>query len=544
MLELEQALRDKSILVIDDMVEARATLKKMVNIFGAGHIDSAVNGDEAIHLLKRNNYDLVLSDYNLGKGKDGQQVLEEARFTGSLKASSLYVMVTGENTMDMVMGALEYEPDGYITKPYTIDLVRQRLVRILTIKNMLTDINAALDRKDNQGALKACNQALIKSPKLVLKILRIQGRIYVDEKQYEDALELYKKLLQKREVNWALLGKAVCLFHLKKYDAAEAVLLQALELFPLYVQCHDWLAKIHKLKGENTEAQQSLERAVDISPKAILRQQELGDIAIENKDFDVSSKAFKESIKLGRDSCYRSPDNYINYAKSLEVKIDDDGTKKTKDALKEAIKALAEVQDLYSDDLNQSASSQLMESSLYSKGGKKTEALKSLSAAQGTIKKIAQPKAELQLSLADTLVKNNKVEEALGIFSQMETDTSLDKETYQKLQDAKNGINGAIVDTYTTTLNDEAITLYEEGKVIEAMDIFNRATSFEDAGASVLLNAIQTMVAYMDNSEPNKEKINQCIALFKRIGDLPSNDDRYDRHQKLKKSIQDLQKSL
>ena len=39
-------------------------------------------------------------------------------------------MVTGENAMDMVMGALEYEPDNYITKPYTLSMLRDRMQRI------------------------------------------------------------------------------------------------------------------------------------------------------------------------------------------------------------------------------------------------------------------------------------------------------------------------------------------------------------------------------------------------------------------------------
>ena len=64
-------------------------------------------------------YDIVLCDYNLGAGQDGQQLLEELRYRHKLKNTSLFVMITAESSRDMVLGALEYLPDDYLTKPIT-----------------------------------------------------------------------------------------------------------------------------------------------------------------------------------------------------------------------------------------------------------------------------------------------------------------------------------------------------------------------------------------------------------------------------------------
>ena len=145
MINLEQALAGKRILIVDDLVEARSSLKKMANILGGDKIDAATDGIEAMNLIHRNDYDIVLSDYNLGRTKDGQQVLEEARFTNRLPATSLFIVITGENAMDMVMGALEYDPDGYITKPYTLNMLKERLIRIITVKEKLRPANEAID---------------------------------------------------------------------------------------------------------------------------------------------------------------------------------------------------------------------------------------------------------------------------------------------------------------------------------------------------------------------------------------------------------------
>jgi CheY-like chemotaxis protein len=153
MINLEKALAGRRILIVDDLVEARSSLKKMAAILGGGDIDIATDGIEAMELIHENQYDIVLSDYNLGRAKDGQQILEEARFTERLKATSLFIVITGENAIDMVMGALEYDPDGYITKPYTLNMLKERLIRIITIKEELRLVNKAIDLQNTTWPL-------------------------------------------------------------------------------------------------------------------------------------------------------------------------------------------------------------------------------------------------------------------------------------------------------------------------------------------------------------------------------------------------------
>ena len=70
---------DKNYLVVDDFIGIRQLLRESLRNLGAKNIDQASSGGEAIALLARIRYDVVLCDYNLGEGKNGQQVLEEAR---------------------------------------------------------------------------------------------------------------------------------------------------------------------------------------------------------------------------------------------------------------------------------------------------------------------------------------------------------------------------------------------------------------------------------------------------------------------------------
>ncbi len=223
MADLSTMLVNKRVLAVDDLVESRSAMKKMLTILGADKVDVAMDGDEATDYILNNDYDLIISDYNLGRGRDGQQILEEARFTHQIKATCTFVMLTGENAMDMVMGAIEYEPDDYITKPFTIDVMRQRLTRILAIKEMLKPINEAMDKQDRKTVLALCEQLILAQPRLKRRVERIKGRTLLKLKKFEDALALYENILEEREINWALLGKATCLFKLEKYPQAEKV---------------------------------------------------------------------------------------------------------------------------------------------------------------------------------------------------------------------------------------------------------------------------------------------------------------------------------
>jgi len=135
----------KRCLVIDDFPEIRGSLTRTLRTFGAKSVDTAADGEEAIRQCTGHKFDIVLCDYNLGAGKDGQQILEEVRFLRVLLMTSLFVMITGESSREMVLGALECQPDDYITKPYTQASLKLRLnkaiIRHEALIHIKTDLN-------------------------------------------------------------------------------------------------------------------------------------------------------------------------------------------------------------------------------------------------------------------------------------------------------------------------------------------------------------------------------------------------------------------
>lgn len=152
----------KNVLIVDDYMEMRSILRDMLSSCGAEmkKIHMATNGNEAIAWLKKVPFDIVLCDLILGSGKNGQQVLEEAKYQSLVGPSCLWLMITAEKTMEAVTGTAEYQPDAYLLKPVTEASLRSRLAKIWTKKEAFAEIYKAIKQQDYSKAMFLCDQRL------------------------------------------------------------------------------------------------------------------------------------------------------------------------------------------------------------------------------------------------------------------------------------------------------------------------------------------------------------------------------------------------
>ena len=120
-------------LIVDDFSDFRSSIKAMLRDIGAKDVDTADRGEDTLVMCRNKRYDIILHDYSLGSGKNGQQVLEELIAGKLISHQCIFVMVTAESSQAMVLSALEHEPDAYLTKPFSplelIDTVDSQLAR-------------------------------------------------------------------------------------------------------------------------------------------------------------------------------------------------------------------------------------------------------------------------------------------------------------------------------------------------------------------------------------------------------------------------------
>ena len=92
-------------IVADDFNNFRRTVNDMLGKLGVVHIDVAEKGSTVLELCRHRQFDVILCDYDLGSGKNGQQVLEELRFKGMISRKTLFVMVSADSSKEVVMAS-------------------------------------------------------------------------------------------------------------------------------------------------------------------------------------------------------------------------------------------------------------------------------------------------------------------------------------------------------------------------------------------------------------------------------------------------------
>ena len=118
-------------LVVDDSPGMRNALRLTLSNMGMTHVQLVANAAEAIFQVKNKSYDFILCDFNLGEGRDGQQLLEELRHGKLISLETVFMMVTAESYYEKVVAAAELTPDDYMIKPFSAEVLCNRLASIL-----------------------------------------------------------------------------------------------------------------------------------------------------------------------------------------------------------------------------------------------------------------------------------------------------------------------------------------------------------------------------------------------------------------------------
>lgn len=100
------------ILIADDNQEFLDILTRRVEKMGH-HVETAVDGIEAIEKIKNNAYDLLIVDYGM-PGKTGLAVIESSK---ELNPNMQIIMVTGTDSIEVAVEALRFRVFDFLQKP-------------------------------------------------------------------------------------------------------------------------------------------------------------------------------------------------------------------------------------------------------------------------------------------------------------------------------------------------------------------------------------------------------------------------------------------
>lgn len=513
-------LKTKKILLVEDYSIMRIAIKEMLFQLEARVIVEADNANTALVAMEKEKFEIVLCDYNLGAAKNGQQLLEEAKHRKLLPITSIFIMVTAEQTQSMVLSAMDNKPDDYLTKPFNAQQLISRIEKHFQRKAYFALIDKAIEKGNITTAIAHCEELLAQNdPRMRTPVLKICAELAIKVGDLSKAERYYREILEQRELAWARQGLGVIAFLHNDFELAIQHFQQVLSYSPMMMESYDWLAKTYETLGKTEDAKNIINKAVDLSPQAILRQQKLANLADKTEDLEVARSAYKSAIRLGHHSVHKSSADFSGLA-SVYCKTND---------TKEALKIISVMRKEFQNDPEAEIRATIQEIAVH-KVQNNTELME---AAYANLQQVSElcPKLpnDLALDLAkahyenghpeaahallDPLIKNNVDDELfINNLRAMNKLVGNENQSDHQIQSAKK----VLID-----INNNGVSLFKQGKIPEALALLDDAAAKMPDNRTIQLNIATILIQDMKRNGITKEKLiktNQCIEKAKLLG--------------------------
>ena len=127
----------KTILIVDDEINTLKVLSAALKNSNT-EVETARSGEEALGLIKKKTYSLVISDFKMG-GMSGEDLLEK---TKTFSPDLPFILLTAHGTIELAVNAMRKGAYTYLTKPVNVNLLDSIVSDILvngTSKAMAAD---------------------------------------------------------------------------------------------------------------------------------------------------------------------------------------------------------------------------------------------------------------------------------------------------------------------------------------------------------------------------------------------------------------------
>lgn len=253
-------------LIVDDSDFFRETITQGLKSFGFSVIYQATTFNMALEYLKLYKVQFIICELSIS-GNKGFDLLREVR-DSDLLFSIPFLMMSGEINKKNIALLAEYEVDGYLLKPFSLNGLAEKIPLCFSHYN---------DPKNKEYHFELAKSLLKK-------------------KDYAGAFNLYS-LLARKHSNSArtLVGLARCYRGLKNYLRAEDCCKKAMEKNDIYVQAYDEMGRICLEKELIDEAVFYFKKATQLSPSNPLRYEVISEVLLDRQRFKEAEYFLEEA---------------------------------------------------------------------------------------------------------------------------------------------------------------------------------------------------------------------------------------------------------
>ncbi|MCL6482918.1 MAG: response regulator, partial [Janthinobacterium lividum] len=483
-------------------------------------VEYAVNSGAAIRLLMKKPFDIILCEYDLGSGtdgQDGQQLLEDLRHHKLIGLWTIFIMLTSEAIHSRVIGAAELTPSDYILKPFTVDVLSGRITRAIERRGIFLPTYQLIDKGDLREAVKSCRAAELQYPRLAGDFTRLRAELHIALDEWEEAEQLYTDMLATRPMAWAHLGLASTLFKQQRHEDAQQELLELVETYPRFMAAYDLLAQNYEAMGQQIQAKQILEDAVAISPHMVRRWRHLGSIAFDTGDLGVAERAYKQVVSKAKYSEFRDPEDHVNLVKTLVKKGDAPQASTVLRDMERSLRSSANVQ----------ACRAISAAMLHELSGNDNAAASELQLAAAALDTAQGLSTQLKVGLVQSCLKN-KLEQAasdvmMKLVNEADSDVTMEAavDVFEKAgrHDLAQGMGQQITHQVQELLHDAA-SKSESGELKGAVFVLRQALRKTPGNLPVLFASVEAILRQLNTlgwEAPLAEQAQHQMQVIRKI---------------------------
>ena len=486
--------KSKKLLLIEDCEPVRASIKGMLHQIGFEDITTAVDALQALTLVKKQSFDFVLADFDLGAGQDALQFFADLQQQALLKVGCCFLLMSAEPRRLPVLGTAQGAPDAFILKPFSYLELEKRLAKAWNLRAKLRKAYQALQDRDYQAAQLELDQVINARSSASLTALRLMGEVLLREGNFAAAQKLYEQVMQQRDFSWARLGQAVSVLQQQDYSAAEAMLLPLLELDDIRPEALQWLACLHLLQAQYSQGKQYLSELLRAQPTHIDAHLASASAIQLGGNLDEAIKYWQKLIQQYRFSGFDRAEFYLELSRLLLLQAQQGGLTDSKPRLKKALDALSSMPNKLQHDKTQAAVA-LLRGRISVLEGNFADAKQQL-ALMPAVAELADPASLYDgASLAFALGELTLCEQYLSAVSQYvvvcsSLDSCRQRVVAAYLQQQEQQLRSQI-----RQWNQAGMELLQQDKPVQAMVPFTQAFMYMPCNAALILNMLQVLVA-------------------------------------------------
>lgn len=507
-MSLINAYTSKRFLILDDLPEMRSSLRSQIGSLGCDNVTVSATAKEALEHFRDGRFDVILCDYYLAGGTDGQQFLEYLRTRNLIGRGALFIMVTAEKNYESVVTAAECLPDDYLLKPFTAEILKIRLERLLEKKQRLVKVDQLQDRGDWAGVIRACEDIIASRDRYLVDAMRIKGNALLMAGQAEKAVTFYEQTLTMRPMPWARLGLARALAKTGETARCTETLNALIEESPRLMAAYDLLGKVQMSEGKAGLALETLDRAREISPNSLARHRAIAGIAEVKGDFARVEQALAQVVQKTRNSPLRETEDIARLGNAL-IELKEPA---------KAVSLLEEARTNFKSDADHPLLA-AVEAIAQQQTGQPEKAAAAL--ARATKGELASLPPSVAMTVAKACLVNGQIEAAQGIYKSLVQNNPESEALHNQISDALDDAGSASLaqDLVASSirevihLNNEAVRKAKAGELSEAAAMLTDAAQRLPGNMQVVANASAALLAEIFTHGIDPVKLRQAQAF-------------------------------